>query len=99
MNDLKKMIYLLRQHADDIATDAELEQLETLLKTTEYDETIISLLTEVARETESLPSADEERLTAILKIIKEPQSASVGTSGKLRNWAIKPGGGLQRDYY
>lgn len=87
MNDLKRMIYLLRQHADDIATDAELKQLETLLKTTAYDEATISLLTEVARETELLPSADEERLTAIWKKIKEPQSASVSTPGKL----IRPG--------
>lgn len=89
MNDLKKMIYLLRQHADDIATDAELEQLETLLKTTAYDETTIALLTEVARETDSLPSGDEERLSAIWKKIKEPQSASAGTSGKLRQLGNK----------
>jgi len=89
MNDLKKMIYLLRQHADDIATDAELEQLETLLKTTEYDETIISLLTEVARETESLPSGDEERLRVIWEKIKQPALASTGKPGKLRQLGNK----------
>ncbi|CAN5726870.1 DUF4974 domain-containing protein [soil metagenome] len=93
MSDSKSMIYLLRQYADNIATDAELEQLKNLLNDHQQEEQVMSWLTEMIKETESLEEHDEERLLAILGKIKDAETqpasnkpAQVKVMLKHRGW-------------